>query len=181
MELKITGKNVSLTHQVDNHIKRRYNKLVRHLSDIHQIKAEITEENTKSRQHRYIAQITIDSGGVILRPVERAPDILRAIDRTTEIMDRQTKRFKGKRRDRIRINFKDSEKNRVPDGNSQPERELVNVKQFAIKPMPIDEAIEQIELLGHDFFLFLDTQNEEPRLLYRRHNSDYGLIEPESG
>jgi len=181
MEIKIIGKNISLTPQVDNHIKRRFNKLVRHLSDIRQIKAEITEENTRSRQHRYIAQITINSGGTILRAEERASDILSAIDRVAEIMDRQIRRFKGKRQGRKRVNSKDSEKNRAPADNPQPLPEVVKVKQFAIKPMPVDEAIEQMELLGHDFFLFLDTRNEEPRLLYRRHNGDYGLIEPESG
>lgn len=180
MELKITGKNISLTPQVHNHIKRRFNKLIRHLPDILEIKAEITEEKTKSRRHRYVAQITMDSGGTILRGEERASDILTAIDRVAEVMDSQIRRFKGKRQDKIRLNSKASEKIRTVD-NSQPTLpEVVKVKQFAIKPMPLDEAIEQMELLGHDFFLFLNTQNEEPRLLYRRHNGDYGLIEPES-
>jgi len=181
VELKITGKNITLTPQVDNHIKRRFNKLIRHLPDIREIKAEITEEKTKSRRHRYIAQITMDSSGMILRGEERASDILTAVDRVAEVMDSQIRRFKGKRQDKIRINSKANDKNRTVDDSRPTLPEVVRVKQFAIKPMPIDEAIEQMELLGHDFFLFLDTQKEEPRLLYRRHNGDYGLIEPESG
>jgi len=181
MELKITGKNISLTPQVHSHIKSRFNKLVRHLPDIREIKAEITEEKTKSRRHRYIAQITIGVGGTILRGEERASDILSAVDRVADVMDRQIRRFKGKRQGKIRVNSKENDKNRTVDDNPPTLPEVVRIKQFAIKPMPIDEAIEQMELLGHDFFLFLDTRNEEPRLLYRRHNGDYGLIEPESG
>ena len=181
MELKITGKNITLTPQVDNHIKRRFNKLIRHLPDTREIKAEITEEKTKSRRHRYIAQITLNSGGTILRGEERSSDILTAVDRVADVMDRQIRRFKGKRQGKIRINLKDSNKNRIVDDSPQTLPEVVRVKQFAIKPMPIDEAMEQMELLGHDFFLFLDTRKEEPRLLYRRHNGDYGLIECESG
>ncbi len=181
MELKITGKNIILTPQAHNYIKRRFNKLVRHLPNTREIKAEITEEKTKSRRHPYIAQITIDSGGTILRGEERASDILTAVDRVAEVMDRQIKRFKDKRHDNIRAGSKANDKNRIADTSQPTLPEVVKVKQFAIKPMSLDEAIEQMELLGHDFFLFLDVRNEEPRLLYRRRNGDYGLIEPESG
>ena len=124
-------------------------------------------------------QLTVDSSGTLLRSEERGGDLFTAIDKVAEIMDRQIKRYKGKLYDKgrggslVRSEF-GGEAEVAP-----PLSKVVKVKRFAVKPMSLAEAIDQMELLGHDFFLFFNAESERLNLLYRRKNGNYGLIEPQ--
>ena len=100
MELQITGKNIKLAPSVRQHIERKLGKLGRHLPNIVDSKVEISEEKTRSPQQRFVVQVTIDSNNVLLRGEERGEDLFAAIDKVTEIMDRQIERYKGKRYDK---------------------------------------------------------------------------------
>ena len=177
MGLQVTGKNIELTPELRQYIERKFEKLSRHLPDITEAKVEIAEENTRARQQRFIAQVTVDSSGTILRGEERGEELFSAVDKVAAIMDRQIERYKGKRNVR-----KGSVTPRVgitgenANGNLTPG--VVKVKQFPVKLMPVDEAIEQMELLGHDFFLFLHKDSGKLNLLYRRRDKNYGIIEP---
>lgn len=174
MQLEITAKNIELSPQVRRHIEGKLGKLGRHLASISKAKLEIAEERTRSPQHRFIAQLTIDSNGTLLRGEQRGENLLTAIDKVAEIMDRQIRRYKGK------LYHKGRGNSPARDRSGQPAaKRVVKVKRFTIKPMSLDEAIEQMELLGHDFFLFFSSDRQRLNLLYRRKNGDYGLIEPE--
>jgi len=184
MELKVTGKNIELTPQLREYIEKKLGKLSRHLPDILEAKVEVSEEKTRSPQTRYVIQVTINSNGTILRGEERGDDFFVAIDKVADVMDRQIERFKGRRS--IRKGVMPTVRN--PDTLVQPAPEaeedvgrIVKIKKFVVKPMTIDEAIEQMELLGHDFFLFLNSDGGRLNLLYRRKDKNYGLIEPEIG
>lgn len=181
MELQITGKNMQLAPEVRRYIEHKLGRLNRHLPDITESKIEISEEKTRSPQQRFVVQMTIDSRGTLLRSEERGKDLFTAIDKVAAIMNRQIEHYKGKLQARGRGNsLARSELSEEPEV-APPSPRVVKVKRFAVKPMPVDEAVDQMELLGHDFFLFFNADSERINVLYRRKNGDYGLIEPELG
>jgi len=180
MELQITGKNIDLSPTVRRYVERKLVRLSRHLPNIVGFKVEIFEEKTKSPQQRFVVQATVDSSGTLFRSEERGEDLFTAIDKVAATMNRQIEHYKGKRYDKgrgsslARGEFSE-------EVAAQPLRKVVKVKRFAVKPMSVAEAIDQMELLGHDFFLFFNADTEELNLLYRRKDGNYGLIEPELG
>ncbi len=180
MELQITGKNIELSPAVRSYIERKLGKLNRHLPNIMESSVEIGEEKTKSPQQRFVVQATISCSGTLLRGEGRGENLLTAIDKVAAIMNRQIEHYKGKLYEKgrgsslARGGFNEAEE-------SPPQQKVVKVKRFTIKPMSAAEAIDQMELLGHDFFLFFNAETEEINLLYRRRDGNYGLIEPELG
>jgi putative sigma-54 modulation protein len=177
MELQITGKNMELTPAVRQYIERKLGKLNRYLPSIRKSKVEIFEEKTKSPQQHYVVQATVDCNGTVLRGEERGVDLFEAIDRVAAVMNRRIEHYKGKLYDKGRGG---SLARGVGGGmETQSSRKVVKVKRFDIKPMAVDEAIDQMELLGHDFFLFINADTEELNLLYRRKDGNYGIIESE--
>jgi len=181
MELQITGKNIELTPAARRYIERKLGKLNRHLPNITESKVEISEEKTKSPQQHFIVRATVAGSGTRLHGEERGKDLFMAIDKVAAIMTRQMEHYKGKLYEKGRGSSFARGKFSQEVETVQPTREVVKVKRFVIKPMSVTEAAEQMELLGHDFFLFLNADTEEINLLYRRKDGNYGLIEPELG
>lgn len=179
MELQITGINTELTPKVQSYIEHKLNKLNKHLPDITDFKVEVVEEQTKSPQQRYLVRTTVNSGAgrSVFHAEERAEDLFKAIDKITAILTRQLEKHKGKLYHRNRRNSLAKGKFWQPAVKTP--RKVVKTKHFVIEPMLVEEAINQMENLGHDFFLFVDANASEIRLLYRRKDGDYGLIMPE--
>ena len=130
----------------------------------------------------------------MLRGEERGANAVAAVDSVIDVMDRRIERYKGKvykskqvKKSGGAVSIRTLEVPSVPpEDGSAPEEViqsshagLVRVKRFPIKPMTVDDAAFQMELLGHDFFLFLNSETEDHNVLYRRHDGDYGLIQPE--
>jgi putative sigma-54 modulation protein len=172
MELTITGKHLDLAPTVRGYIERKLGKLARHLPNILETKVEITEEKTKSREHRFVAQVTMDVNGAILRGEVRGEDLLTAIDRVEKVMARQIERYKGKTYRKGRNSLTRGEPSTEM---ASPEGKVTKTKRFSLKTMSRERAVESMELLGHDFFLFLN-EDSEVNLLYRRRDGNYGLI-----
>jgi len=182
MELQITGKNMELSPAVRQHIERKVGKLNRHLPKIIEFKVEVAEEKTKSPQQHFVVQATIDSNGTLLRSQERGENLFTAIDKVAEVMSRQIERRKGKLYEKGRgSSLARGEFSEEAVEEEPVSKKVVKVKQFAVKPMSVAEAIDQMELLGHDFFLFFNADDEGLNLLYRRKDGNYGLIKPELG
>ncbi len=189
MELQIFSKNVVISPLVENYVRQKLQKLVRHMPTIAEGKVEIVEERAKSPDCRFNVQITLTSGGILLRGEERARTIRAAVDSAVKALDRQIERYKGRLYEKGRglspvrnpsIHTGVAEEVEVPEsGYSEELPKLVKVKRFAIKPMSVSEAIEQMELLGHSFFLFVNSETGSVGLLYKRNDGNYGLIEPE--
>jgi putative sigma-54 modulation protein len=180
MELQIAGTNVELTQNAQRYIERKLGKLDRYSPGINEAKVEISEEGTKSPEERYLVRVTLTSGagGAVFHGEERGEDLLKAVDKVNAVMKRQLDRHKGKLYDKgrgssmVRGRF---------DGDAAPQeagRAVVKRKNFLLEPMTLDEAISRMEELGHSFFLYLDSDTEEIKLLYRRKEGNYGLIEP---
>ena len=181
MELQITGTNVEITLAVRRYIERKLGKLGRHLPNIIESKVEVSEEKTKSPQQHFMVRVTVAGMGTHLHGEERGKDLFTAIDKVVAVMTRQLEHYKGKLYEKGRGNsFARGEFSEEVD-MVQPTRQVVKVKRFAIKPMSVAEATDQMELLGHNFFLFLNADTEELNLLYQRKDGNYGLIEPELG
>jgi putative sigma-54 modulation protein len=178
MELQITGKNVKLIPSARGYIERKLDKLNRHLPHIIECKVEISEEKTRSPEQRFVAQVTVDSSGTLLRGEERGDDLFTAIDRVVAVMDRQIERYKGKLYDKGRGNSFARSEFKSETGIDESEQKIAKVKRFSVNSMTAVDAIEQMELLGHDFFLFFNADTDRLNLLYRRKEGDYGLIEP---
>jgi len=183
MELQIFSKNVEISAVVRNYVQKKIGKLARYLPNITEAKVEIHKENTKSPQHRYTAQVTLNSKGILLRGEERGERVRIAIDAVAEVLERQIERYKGKLHDRGRgislARHPAIAEGSVVEKQSGDSPKIVRVKRFMVKPMIVTEAAEQMELLGHSFFLFINSDNDRLSLLYRRNDGNYGLIEPE--
>ena len=181
MELEITGTNMEITPAVRRYTERKLGKLDRHLPNIIEVKVEVSEEKTRSPQQHYLLRVTVDGKGAVFHGEERGEDLFRAIDKIAATMTRQLEHHKGKLYEKGRgKSFARGEFSEAVEP-AESERKVVKVKRFPIKPMALDEAIEQMELLSHDFFLFFDADAEGLKLLYRRKDENYGLIEPEIG
>jgi putative sigma-54 modulation protein len=180
MEIKITGTNLEISPRTHRYIEAKFTKLTRHLPDIIDIKVEAAEESTKSPQQRYVVKAAVNSGvgKSVFHGEERAEDLIIAVDRVMEVLTRQLEKHKGKLYERGRGNPQ-ARGRFVEPGPVETERKIVKTKRFIIEPMSSDEAIEEMERLGHDFFLFTDSKADEVRVLYRRKDGNYGLIQPE--
>jgi putative sigma-54 modulation protein len=182
MNLQIIAKNnVKVSETVKSYIEKRIGKLGRYLPIISEGKVEISRVEAKLPEQRFTVQVTLDSKGVLIRAQEKSKDIRTAIDKVEDVLSKRIERYKGKLYDKGRGTSFARQQAAIEAEEIEPPKRVVKSKSFLVKPMSVDEAIRQMELLGHDFFLFIDADTESLNLLYRRKNGDYGLIEPGLG
>ncbi|MBI2832148.1 MAG: ribosome-associated translation inhibitor RaiA [Chloroflexi bacterium] len=181
MELRIAGTHTDISPETRSYIERKLGKLTRYLPTIMDAEVEISEAKTSVPEQRFVAQVTVRTTTNLLRGEERGADAHTAIDKVADVMERQIERYKGKLHKRSKGISLRNEKPAQPRVEHELYGKLVRVKRFAVKPMTVDDAVDQMELLGHDFFLFFDSDTERLKLVYRRKDKDYGLIEPEMG
>lgn len=186
MELLIKGRNLEIEETAHEYIRGKLDRLARHLPDIGEVKVELTRETTKAAEKRYVAQVTINTHGTLLRGEERAATINAAIDTVVDVLNRQIERFKDKLyRSRRRTSPLRRElaieaiEQEQQESQEEEESKIVKVKRFPVKPMTPEEAVDQMELLSHDFFIFFNPESNRFSVLYRRGDGNYGLIEPE--
>ena len=185
MNIAVRGRNINITPRLEEYIDKKVGKLDRYLPTIDEARMELAVEETRSAQHSQIAQLTVRSRGRILRAEERDQDIFAAIDAVAEKMQRQITRYKDRLYERGQQ--RGTESVRTPELEPLPEAEfeegplgaIVRTKKFPVTPMDAEEAIEQMELLGHDFFVFFNSEVNGINVLYRRKTGDYGLLQPE--
>jgi putative sigma-54 modulation protein len=181
MELMIKGKNVEVTDRLRDYVEKKIGKLDRYLPSITEAWVELSTEGARAAQDRQVCQVTVRSNGTILRAEERSDDMFTSIDTVLDKMYRQIARYKGKRKNRWRGAGMAAEP--LPlELEEEPEEEssnIVRVKSFAMTPMHPDEAVEQMELLGHDLFVFFNADEGQVNVIYRRKDGNYGLLQPE--
>ena len=184
MELQVVGKNVEITQSLREYLGKKMNKLTRHLPNVDEAKVEIHEEKTKSPDHRVTVQVTLKNKGTLLRSEERGANVETAIDAVTEVLSRRIERYKGKlnkkgRSATLARQLSATSEEIITERKAGFVPEVVRAKRFAVKSMDLEEATEQMELLSHDFFLFVNSDSGELNLVYRRKDGNYGFIEPE--
>jgi putative sigma-54 modulation protein len=186
MDIQVRVNGVSVNDQLTTFINRRAAQLDHLVDHLVEAKLELRGVHNRVGPDTTIAQLTIRSGRDVLRAEERAPDQMQAVDQVFDKLERQVRRVHGKRSRRrapgqptIRTEIADLEAAEL-DGIEDEEGlgELVRTKRFGLKPMDVEEAIEQMELLGHDFFLFHLVGEDVMSVVYRRRDGAYGLLVP---
>lgn len=184
MEMHVTGKNLELTPEAREYITRKLNKINRFLPNILSFDVVASEEKTRSPNQRFVIQVTLDNKGTLIRSEERGQDVHSAVDKVFEVMSRQIEHYKGKlpyskKRSPPSIRTSTTEVVQAVSAETEDtEPRVVKNKRFEVKPMSLEEAIDQMQLLGHDFFLFYNPDTNKINLLYKRKDGDLGLIEP---
>ncbi|MBO8142033.1 MAG: ribosome-associated translation inhibitor RaiA [Firmicutes bacterium] len=182
MQFTVAGKNLQVTPALREHAERKVKKLLKFFDgDRHAIMADLVLSCQRDRQQ---AEITLRVGGLIVRGVGNTDDMYVSIDQAVDRIERQIRKFKTRIQQRLQERPRPAAAAEEPASSPEAQEEsdqprVVRVKRFAIKPMTVDEAVLQMELLGHDFFVFTNAATDEVNVLYRRQAGDYGLIEPE--
>jgi len=188
MQLIVQGRNLDVNDWTRDYVEKKLGKLERFLSDIGEVRAELSQHNTRAEEDRYRAQITLWSEGQLIRAEEATSDLFASVDASIDKILRQVKRFKGrkgkaKRREAAQIT---EEANLAAIAQVVEEIEtaeestgqIVRRKSFDVIPMDEEEAIEQMELLGHNFYIFYNSDLNAVNVLYRRNDDNYGLLQP---
>jgi putative sigma-54 modulation protein len=186
LDIEIYGKNLEVTDRIHDYATKKVSKLDRYLNDIDEALVDLAySKSARSASDRQVAQITIRGKGFILRSEERADDIFAALDTAVDKMQRRIERFKGKRSRGRGDGRPAAEVVPLPafEVEEEPSGPLIaRRKHFTLVPMDESEAVEQMELLGHeDFFVFYNVNTNSVNVLYRRRDNTYGLIETEVG
>lgn len=177
MRITISGKNVEVTDGLRSSIEKKLTKLDRYFNPDVTAHATLSVEN-----YRQIVEVTIPFGGAILRGEESNTDMYAAIDLVADKMERQVRKQKTKLEKRkygASLRFQSIPDFEQNDKDEVKEPSIVKTKRFAIKPMSEEEAVLQMELLAHSFFVFQNADSSEVNVVYKRKDGNYGLIEPE--
>jgi putative sigma-54 modulation protein len=177
VRLQVKGKNVEVTDSIREYAEEKLSKLERQLADPTRVELELAVERNPSISQNHVAEATIWTKGPILRAREASADHKASIDQLVDKLERQVKRYREKRRSRRQqVPAAEIPEDAIP---IEEEPRIVKSKQFAIKPMGPEEAVLQLELVGHDFFVFQNADSGEVNVVYRRRDGAYGLIEPQ--
>ena len=181
MDLKIIGRGIEITDRLNDYVEKKIGRLDRYLPSITEAWVELSVEGTRAAADSQVCQVTVRVNGTILRAEERSDDMFTSIDAVLDKMYRQIARYKGKRQNRwrgagVQIEPLPLEIEEEPE---EEESRIVRYKRFAMAPMTPEEAVEQMELLGHDFFVFYNADEGQINVVYRRKDGDYGVIQPE--
>ncbi|MBD7912953.1 MULTISPECIES: ribosome-associated translation inhibitor RaiA [Clostridium] len=176
MKVNVMAKNIQLTSALKESVEKKISKLERYFSP--EVEAKVTLSVQKNRQ---IIEVTIPFNGVILRSEESTDDMYKSIDLVEDKLERQI------RKQRTKLSRKNTGGSlRYPSFNAsdikveeEEQQKIVKTKSFNVKPMSVDEAILQMELLGHNFFVYQDAETNKVSVTYKRKDGNYGLIEPE--
>lgn len=183
MKMIVKGRHMAITQPIHDYAEEKIGRTSKILDqDTMTVEVEMYHEKNPSIERNQVAEVTVwTKRGPVIRAKEASTDMYAAIDLVAEKLERQFRKYKGKMVDRH------SPKAAVPPVPApdigEPEIEepaIVKTKSVELKPMTAEEAILQLELLGHDFFVFTSAETEAVSVLYRRNDGDYGLIEPQA-
>jgi putative sigma-54 modulation protein len=176
MLVTVKGKNIEVTNALREYADKKVAKIAKFFE-----KSPVGAQVTLSTERgKHIVEITAQVNGLLLRGEAKTDDMYASIDGAIEKIERQVHKYKTK------LNRKFQKENQVvlipavaPAPKEDFEPQIKRTKRFAIKPMSIEEAVMQMDLLDHDFYVFSNSETEEVNVVYRRKDGNYGLIEPE--
>ncbi|MGI9861397.1 ribosome-associated translation inhibitor RaiA [Moorella naiadis] len=174
MELVIRGKNLPVTDALRQYVAKRLSKIERYLDGVAEIQV-----NLALAREKHVVEVTIPMNGYLLRGEEATGDMYGSVDLVVEKLEKQIAKYKTRLSKKLKNGTLKELAAEHQEVAADPEPRLIRTKRFAIKPMPVEEAILQMNLLGHSFFVFSNAETEEVNVLYRRRDGNYGLIEPE--
>ncbi|BCC43962.1 40S ribosomal protein S30 [Bacillus cereus] len=178
MKFNIRGENIEVTPALKEYVEKKLSKLERYFDTFPEIKVNLKVYSDKQR-----VEVTIPFTDLLLRAEETNSDMYAAIDLVVDKLERQIRKHKTKVNRKLRekgsmkTNFILPEAVAVQDAVEEDELELVRTKRFDLKPMDVEEAILQMDMLGHNFFVFTNADTNETNVVYGRKDGKYGLIE----
>ena len=175
MRYVIKGRNIEVTPALKSAVEEKIGKLERYFTPDTEVIATLSVQRDRQK-----IEITIPIKGNIIRAEEPSSDMYVSIDLVEEIIERQIKKYKKKLIVKKQAALSFSEAFMQEEYDMDDEVKIVKTKRFGIKPMDPEEACVQMELLGHSFYVFLNSETEEVNVVYKRKGNTYGLIEPES-
>ena len=184
MNVQIYNRNLELTERLSEYVENKVEKLGRYLADIEDVRVDLNATNARDASRRLVAQITIRVRRSVLRAEERAGDIFSAFDAVMDKMERQIRRYKDRKLDHRGEAVTPDEVDKAAAMEVAAEEtemlggKIVRVKRFEVNAIPPEEAVEQMELLGHFFYIFMDATDGRLSIVYKREDGDYGLIKP---
>lgn len=173
MKVTVVAKNIELTSALKEIVEKKIRKLEKYFEGDVSAKATLSVQKS-----RHTIEVTIPFNGVILRGEESTDDMYKSLDLVGDKLERQIRKQKTRlsRRNGGSVRFAEIKDN---DMNVSDEGALVKVKKFGVKPMNSEEAILQMDLLGHNFFVYQDADSSKVNVVYKRKDGNYGLLEPE--
>lgn len=194
MKLLVHGRQVKITESIEEHVQKRMERLERHMPQVTEVRVELSHRPTKSISDSFTCQLTMWAKKRILRAEVTYGDIYAAIDKAVDKMDRQIEKVSGRQKHHHRTSLVENteailaaqpdialamaDAQAIADVEMPEMGRIKRRKEFNARMMTEDEAIEQMELLGHDFFLFYNSADDAINLLYRRKDENYGLLQP---
>jgi len=177
MKITVSGKNIDVTDALRDTVMKKISKLDKYFNPDVEAQATLSVQ-----KNNHIIEVTIPFDGIILRGEESTEDMYTSIDKVLDKLEKQIIKHKTRLERKMRgtsLKMAAIPNERENDGDDAYNPSIVKTKRFAIKPMPVDEAVLQMELLGHNFFVFQNAETEEVNVVYKRKDGRYGLIEPE--
>lgn len=176
MIITISGKQMEITDSLREVINDKCEKLDKYFHKDIPITITLSKE-----KERNIVEATIPFQGAIIRAEESTIDMYTSIDNVIDLLEKQLRRHKNKLRQKNRASETIRFENIVPDTTTEEsdESKIVRTKRFPLKPMNNEEAVLQMELLGHDFFVFMEDATGDVNIVYKRKEGNYGLIQPQ--
>ena len=185
MEVAVKGRNISVTEALERYATEKVERIARYFDDEHSVsraEIELIHERNASNPEPEVADTTLFINGTVLKAREASPDMYASIDRMSDKLERQVRRYRGRQIDRWHGQMKNSAPEApqpfVVEEEGEIEDRIVRTKQFQMKPMSAGEAALQMELLDHDFYVFTSADTGSINVVYRRRDGNYGLIEP---
>ena len=176
MDIIIRGSKLEVTDAMESYAKEKLERLNKYLEDVDNIKATVV---AKVHGHLNTVEVTIPLKNFILRAEEVQDDYYAAIDTVIDKLERQIRKNKTRIASNKKKETKDFAFDYIEEIEDTPVEKIVKRKKIEVKPMDEEEAILQMELLGHEFYLFKDADTNKPMLVYKRKDGNYGVIEAE--
>ena len=170
MKLNVIGRQMNVFEETKQQIAKKLAKLDKFFPGEGEATVALSRKHGASR-----VEITINASGTLYRSEQDADDFREAIDRCVAIIERQIRKYKTRLARRLRETIPEDDFFAPEDEDQEV---IIRTKEFALKPMSIEEAILQMNLLGHSFFVFEDAETGDTCVVYRRKDNDYGLIVP---
>ncbi|MGB9767333.1 MULTISPECIES: ribosome hibernation-promoting factor, HPF/YfiA family [Dictyoglomus] len=174
MQINYVSKNVNITENLQEYAERKLSKLSRFFDNIENIEVVFSEEDWRDGSKRHRVEVTLKANGKIIKASEANQDFRSSVDLVVDKLEAQLKKLKEKLVDKGRRT--ESIRGILIEETKEEKPEVVKVKRFLLKPMDLEEAILQMELLGHDFFIFRDAETDKIEVVYKRKDGKYGLI-----
>ncbi|NMB01609.1 MAG: ribosome-associated translation inhibitor RaiA [Firmicutes bacterium] len=177
MRITISGKNLEITQALRGYVEKKVSKLEKYLNDNQTASAEVM---LRTERGIHIAEVTMNLSGVLLRGEGKTGDMYTSIDGAVDRIERQFNKYRtkfGRKTQGPKLGEFQAPSQGAESDEEVPTPRIVRTKRFALKPMDVEEAVMQMELLGHDFFVFRDADSGEVSVVYKRRDGNYGLIE----